>query len=199
MENEEMNRLRINVIINFEKNPSLQEFQDMLNALNEIHKYAVINSQPEYNKLNIRYGFGQLLPHHELLVSNVSRRNPFDFEFIITLSQHGITEFWSHLKLFFALCTKYNSISNVKLFTNQLSSWLIKKSSEIGEKKEEKSVQIGKRLLRKIGYIISEEKLSSYFDVICNGTAIIEELYCEVTETGIREYFIKDKKFAGFD
>jgi hypothetical protein len=199
MKNEELIQLKITVSVDFGKNPSLQEFQDMLKALNEIYTYAIIKSQSEYEDLNIRYGLGQLIPHHELLISNVSRRNPFDFEFIVQLSQYGIAEFWTYLKLFFALCTKYNSVIDINLFVQQLLFWKDNKFPEFSNEKGEDFAKIRKKLLYKIGRIISDEKFRKYLDKICFGSAIIEELYSEVIETGFGEFFIKDKNFTGFE
>lgn len=198
MKVEEFIQVKIKISIDFGKNPSLQEFQDMLNALNELHKYAIIQSQAEYKELNISYGLGHLISHHELLISNVSRRNPFDFEFIVQLSQYGIAEFWTYLKLFFALCERFNNVIDIHFFVEQLLIWMNKNFPDYTQKKGDDIAKVRKAWFLKIGRISSNEKLRKYLNKICFGSAIIEELYSEVIETGESEYFIKDRTFTGF-
>ena len=88
---------------------ALSEFNDFLSNINEINRYIIFLTQPEYKNAK---SLGEIddiamLSYHQLELITIRRENPF----FITLSVHLVTEsikhFWALWKVLIKICKKY--------------------------------------------------------------------------------------------
>ena len=66
-----------------EKEPSFDEFVEFLNSVNDFHNLLIYLSQDNYPKDDFTDDkLEHILQKHRLIINNVSRENPFIFDFI---------------------------------------------------------------------------------------------------------------------
>jgi hypothetical protein len=93
-------------------NPSLDELNLFFDAISKLHEYAKFASQPEYFNSSFGTRIFKILPAHELKVSQLCRKNPFEITMVIHIVHEGIVTYWPLIKMLVKCCERYGADVN---------------------------------------------------------------------------------------
>lgn len=106
-------KIKINIKLTFQahdgENPSLEEFNDFLTALSNLHEQVILYTQPEY--FDAAVSSRQLLDYHKLKIEKLCRKNPFDITLTFQIIQEGLITYWPFIKALINFCKKYGKNS----------------------------------------------------------------------------------------
>lgn len=91
------------------ENPNLEEFNEFLTALSNIHEQVVLYTQPEY--FDALPSTRQVLDYHKLKIEKLCRKNPFDITLTFQIIQEGLITYWPIIKALIYFCKKYGKNS----------------------------------------------------------------------------------------
>ncbi|MFZ4413434.1 MAG: hypothetical protein ACOYOV_10160 [Bacteroidales bacterium] len=88
---------------------SLEQFNDFLSNINNLHKRVILLTQPEYKgKIDLQnIDSVSLLSYHELEIEDIHRENPFFLTLSFRLASFSISPYWTLWKVLIDICKKY--------------------------------------------------------------------------------------------
>lgn len=173
---------------------SIAEFNEFLNALNELHQRIIYLSQPEYRFPNDLNDFGKLdsVDYHELKIQDIHRENPFLLKLVFETSYGFGNMYFAIWKLLILFCKKYGkSIDDLK--KNSQNFWefikdffpLVNKQvktevvlSELLGEVPDLSMKddIEKNISRILRAFFENEKTKKFYKFFCTTLFTIDEL-----------------------
>ena len=113
------NYTELKLKINFEglkgKNTSIEDFNEFMKCLEEIHNAVIINTQPEYypnNKINSLQNNSVILENNQLKIEKLCRHNPYEIVLTFFIIRNGIAPYWTLMKFLVAMCKRYGKDTN---------------------------------------------------------------------------------------
>ncbi len=107
------NYINVNLKLTFKapegENPSLEEFNEFLTAVSNLHEQVILHTQPEY--FGTLPASRQLLDYHKLKIEKLCRKNPFDITLTFQIIQEGLITYWPFIKALIYFCKKYGKNS----------------------------------------------------------------------------------------
>jgi hypothetical protein len=177
------------------KNPSLEELNSFLDALSNLHEYAILSTQPEYMDvkgpiLTAR----KVLDYHKLEVKQICRKNPFDLELTFYIIQEGLITYWPFIKALIRMCKRYGrtannleeTLSEIKRLFDELYSkyYRIAFISSIIRvlKIFDERTQLFEKLMSNLKHLMSDRKFREYYDLFCSSAIAITSIISFVDE-----------------
>jgi hypothetical protein len=115
--------------------PSIEDFIEMLQAINDCHNMVISLSQKEYEGLHLpRRDSFKIIDNHKLKIANVKRENPFIIDFVFEIDPEQLIEFLKLLKMCFFSCRLFNTYASNLI--HELMKWLRKQPNYIEQPNE---------------------------------------------------------------
>lgn len=93
---------------------SLQEFNEFLQLINDLHRRVILVTQPEYQKKRslVRFEEISLISYHELELAHICRENPISMKLVFSLASFSQAPYWSVWKILVEICKRYGKDTN---------------------------------------------------------------------------------------
>jgi hypothetical protein len=177
------------------QNPSLEELNEFLQALNGVHEFIITNTQAEYKAAKKPNSFSKeppILEYHKLNVVQICRKNPFDLEFTFYILRDGLISYWPIIKAMFTFCKKFGRNHN-DLFQNLIvvRVYFDNLLSSLGTNTD-KTADSFDSLNQIYNKLMMNEKFRSYYDVFCKTTLRIDQFTSNSEELNFDVDFLGD-------
>jgi hypothetical protein len=167
------------------KNTSIEDFNEFMKCLEEIHNAVIINTQPEYhpnNKIHSIQNNTVILEYNQLKIVNLSRHNPYEIVLTFFIIKNGIAPYWTLMKILVAMCKRYGKDANdllatLETFKTEFTGLYNKYHIVIPSSKELNLYDDKNKLYEKISFLVnkllSNKEFSKYYNTICKTTITI--------------------------
>jgi len=167
-----------------EKNPFMDDFFEMLTAINDCHNMVVFLSQKEYNPADLD---NKILADHKLKITNIKRENPFILELIFNIDPDQLIEFLKYLKLCFYGCGLFRTSATDLI--KDIIKWLKRKGYIADEKIIEEKLKKDYRFLA--------SKINKLSKVLCGNKLKITDLIYILDD--VKDIIIEDENYKRED
>jgi hypothetical protein len=168
--NNTQNMKQVQVYLKFKStenvDPSVEDFIEMLQAINDCHNVVMSLSQNEYKGLHLPRR-ASIIDNHKLKISTIKRENPFIVDFVFNIDPEQLIEFLKLLKMCFLSCRLFKTYA-VDLI-EELLRWL-RKQPNFNERSNEKN-KLMQEALKK------EHLMNEHLNRLCNCKFKIIDLF----------------------
>lgn len=167
-------------------NPSFGELNSFLDAISNLHEYAILFTQPEY--MDVKRPIltaSKVLDYHKLEIKQICRKNPFDLELTFYIIQEGFITYWPFIKALIRICKRYGKTANNleetfseiqglfeelyrKYYRNAFLSSIVRVLEIFDER-----TKLFERLSANFTRLMSDRKFREYYDLFCSTTITI--------------------------
>jgi hypothetical protein len=192
------NYAEIKLEITFEglkgKNTSMEDFNEFMISLEEIHKAVIINTQPEYHTNNKTYSAHNntvILEYNKLKIEKLCRNNPFTLVLTFFIFKNGIASYWIFMKFLVKMCKRYGKdtdklLATIETFKTDFIRLYDKFYIVIPFSKELNLFADKNKLYEKINIsvyrLLSNKEFSKHYNTICNTTITITNFISHIED-----------------
>lgn len=188
------------------QNPSLEEFNEFLDAVSKLHEYAILNTQPEYADIKgpLMMNTAKVLDYHKLEVRHICRENPFDIELTFYLVQEGLITYWPFVKALMEICKRYGhnvnnleeTLQDIRTFFDELyakyhRNFLLSHLSTSLKYLDDRT-KLFERISRKFNLLMAHQMFRKYYDKFCSTSITITNLVSLVEDLNEKMDLLND-------
>ena len=193
-----------------ENNQSLEELNQLIEAITELHKGVIFYSQPEYKAENrpCKLADIELLHYHQLKITKIENNSPYVLDLTFSILAFSHNPYWAMWKILISTCKRYGSnTEDAKFNFKQLTSTIDKIVKDLGkvtrvtplqdceltgligaEKRDTKSTK--KFLFDSVNNVLTDKTFSKYYNSMCAVMIGIDSAISICTDLGINEALI---------